>query len=274
MIRFHHGTGKPLLLIHGLGGTWRSWMPILPALIQSREVISIDLPGHGAAPVEADSGTFAGLVDSVSRLIDSENLDGIDMAGSSLGGRIVLELARRGGTGAAIALDPGGFWQGWESGYFRTSLLASGALLRAVGKKLPALGRNPVLRSLALIQLSRRAWSYDPDFISSELIGLTRTATYDALVHDLAGGPAQTGSADIKAPVVIGWGRNDRLCFPWQARRALEAFPTARIYRFEDCGHFPMWDQPEETARLILGATTQTPRPAYRAGVRRNARFK
>ncbi len=39
-----------------------------------------------------------------------------------------------------------------------------------------------------------------------------------------------------------------------QARRAVKAFPEARLVWFEKSGHFPIWDQPEETAAAILKA--------------------
>ena len=57
-------------------------------------------------------------------------------------------------------------------------------------------------------------------------------------------------------PLVIGWGRLDRVCFPRQAARAQQLFPDARLHWFERCGHFPHWDAPEETARLILETTS------------------
>ena len=59
------GTGRKLLLIHGLGGSWQSWSTIWNALSVDRTVIAIDLPGHGATPAASDSGTFDGLVGSV-----------------------------------------------------------------------------------------------------------------------------------------------------------------------------------------------------------------
>lgn len=113
----HHmraGRGKPLLLVHGLGGTCRSWDTILPALAQEREVIALDLPGHGQTPEEADSGTFNGLARSLDDWLSAESHIGIDMVGSSMGARLVLEMARRGRAGAVVARDPGGFWQEWE----------------------------------------------------------------------------------------------------------------------------------------------------------------
>ena len=108
------GVGRPLVLVHGLGGSWQSWAPILDLLAANREVIAFDLPGHGQSAARADSGTFAGLADSVEAWLAEQGLAGADLVGSSLGARLVLELARRGGTGAVIALDPGGFWRGWE----------------------------------------------------------------------------------------------------------------------------------------------------------------
>ena len=44
------GSGKPLLLIHGLGSSLRNWDPVLPALSAQREVIAVDLPGFGQTP--------------------------------------------------------------------------------------------------------------------------------------------------------------------------------------------------------------------------------
>jgi len=61
----------------------------------------------------------------------------------------------------------------------------------------------------------------------------------------------------IKYPLVIGWGRKDRVCFPCQARRAMELFPDARLHWFADSGHFPQWDVPRETTRLILASTDE-----------------
>ena len=126
MHQVQRGMGRELLLIHGLGGSWQSWSTVLDALSADRTVIAVDLPGHGATPAEADSGTFDGLVGSVERYIADNGLAGIDVVGSSVGARIVLELARRGGIGNVVALDPGGFWRGWERTFFKTTIGISG----------------------------------------------------------------------------------------------------------------------------------------------------
>lgn len=252
----HHvrrGSGKPLLLVHGLGSSRAAWGLVEPALVRHREVIAIDLPGHGASPAEQDSGTFAGIARSLEAWLEREKLAGIDMVGSSMGARLVLEMARRGRSGAVVALDPGGFWSGWERGFTRTTLLASGMLLRSLRAALPKLAHSAAGRTVLLAQLTARPWAVDGDLVFKELSSFAGTATFGALVKDLASGPAQTGpAAPGSGPVAIGWGRRDRLCLPVQAKRALRAFPEARIVWFERSGHFPMWEEPKKTVELVL----------------------
>ena len=249
------GHGKPLLLVHGLGGTRHSWDPILPALARAREVIAIDLPGHGQTPEEADSGTFDGLARSLDDWLSDQGLVSVDMVGSSMGARLVLEMARRGRAGAVAALDPGGFWQGWERTFFRSTLAASIRLVRSLRPAIPVITRNIAGRTALMAQLSAKPWALDPPMIARELQSFVSTRTFDALVKDLANGPMQRGPSGTAAPVVIGWGRKDRLCLPRQAARAKAAFPDARLHWFDNSGHFPMWDQPQDTVRLILEAT-------------------
>jgi pimeloyl-ACP methyl ester carboxylesterase len=216
-------------------------------------VIAIDLPGHGASPAEHDSGTFAGIARSLDAWLEREKLAGIDMVGSSMGARLVLEMARRGRSGAVVALDPGGFWRGWERGFTKATLLASGMLLRSLRSALPRLAQSAAARTMLLAQLSARPWALDGDLVARELSSFAGTATFSSLVKDLASGQAQTGPADRgSGPVAIGWGRRDRLCLPVQAQRALRAFPEARLVWFERSGHFPMWEEPKETVELVL----------------------
>jgi pimeloyl-ACP methyl ester carboxylesterase len=254
----HHvrrGRGKPLILVHGLGSSRRTWGLVGLALAERREVIALDLPGHGDTPAEADSTTFAGLVRSFDEWLTAEDLAGADMVGSSMGGRLVLEMARRGRSGAVVALDPGGFWEGWERQYVYGSLLASAALLRSLGRALPLVAHSAAARTAILAQLSHRPWALPGDLVERELAGIAGTPTFEALLRDLAFGPLQEGpAAPGSAPVTIGWGRHDRLLLPVQAERACAAFPGARLHWFEHSSHFPMLDEPDEAVALIREA--------------------
>lgn len=247
------GEGKPLLLVHGLGSNGATWRSLIPALAGGRKVIAVDLPGHGQTPAGPGSGTFAGLADSLDAYLAEHGLAGVDMVGSSLGARLVLEMARRGRAGAVVALDPGGFWKGWERTYLQATLLGSVYLLRGLGGMRATMAHNTVTRSMLLAQLSARPWALDGDLVAAELDSYAGTRTFTELVNDLAAAPMQAGpAAPGSGPITIGWGRHDRLCWPTQAERALAAFPSARLHWFEHSGHFPLWDEPDETVRVIL----------------------
>ena len=260
-MEMHHvrrGTGKPLLLLHGLGGSWRSWTPILDALAAERDVIAVDLPGHGATPPLAGEVSIRTLADAVTAFLAARGLSGIDAAGSSMGARLVLELARRGGVvGAVVSLDPGGFWRGWERTFFGTTIGLSIKLVRALQPVMPLLTGNPLGRSLLLAQFSAHPWRLPSPVVLQEMRDYAAAPSFDPLLHSLAHGPEQEGAARgaIREPMVIVWGRQDRVCLPRQAARAAARFPDARLHWLDDCGHFPHWDQPEATVRLILDGT-------------------
>lgn len=59
------GAGKPLLLIHGLGGSWHEWQPVLGRLAAEREVIIPDLPGFGETPPLPGEVSIRTLADAV-----------------------------------------------------------------------------------------------------------------------------------------------------------------------------------------------------------------
>jgi pimeloyl-ACP methyl ester carboxylesterase len=252
------GAGKPLLLIHGIGGSWRSWQTILDDLALEREVIAVDLPGHGDTPALKGETTIASLCDAVTEFLSENNLTGVDAVGSSMGARLVLELARRGGiVGGVVSLDPGGFWQGWQIPFFYHSINLSIKLVRALQPVMPQLTRNVISRSLLFAQFSARPWRVAPRIALDEMHSFAASPVFDELLYNLAYGELQKGAAknSIKNPLIIGWGRRDKVCFPSQSRLALEKFPDAQLHWFDHCGHFPQWDKPEETVQLILRGT-------------------
>lgn len=256
-MELHHvrrGAGPPLLLVHGLGGSWRSWAPILDPLAARREVIALDLPGFGASPPLPGEVTIATLADAVERFQAAHGLEAVDLVGSSMGARLVLELARRGAPGAAVALSPGGFWDRPGRRWFQATLNASIRLVRALQPAMPALTATPVGRTALLAQLSARPWAVPSDVALTELRSLAASPSFDAALHSLVHGPTQAGAPSTPGPVTIVWGRQDRVCLPGQAALAQQRFPTARLEWLDACGHFPHWDRPQETVRLVLGA--------------------
>lgn len=251
------GSGSPLLLVHGLGAGWRSWAPILDDLAEGREVIAVDLPGFGETPPLTGEVSIATLTDSVADFIREQGLDGVSTVGQSMGGRMVLELARRGVGGDTVALDPGGFWSQRELAVFGATLRPSIALVRVLRGRLSALLGSPVGRTLLLAQLSARPWALSGETVLPDVRGLADSPATGAALDALTTGPKQQGAAAGTVPgrVTIGWGRRDLVTVPRQAVRAKELFPDAELHWFERCGHFPQWDAPDEATRLILNNT-------------------
>jgi pimeloyl-ACP methyl ester carboxylesterase len=250
------GSGRPLLLVHGISQL-RNWDPVVPALAAQREVIAVDLPGFGASPPLAGEVTIASLTDAVQEFAVEQGIPDVDVVGSSMGARIALEMARRGHRGAVVALDPGGFWTDTQVRIFGATVGGSLKLVRAIDPVLPALTRSAAGRTALLLQFSAKPWRLDKNLVLTELRAFKRSPSLDAAMHALVHGPKQEGApaGSLQAPVTIGWGRSDRVTVPSQAGRALEHFPDATLHWFDASGHFPHWDQPAETIRLILDST-------------------
>ena len=246
------GTGPPVLMVHGLGANLRTWEPLLADLRGSCELILIDLPGHGRSSALAGRQTFEAHADALASFVQTQGLATADLVGSSVGGRVVLELARRGIGRHCVALNPGGFWRGWETRWFHWTLATSIRVVRTLRPFHVGLSSNAVTRTLLLAQLSARPWLLPPQLVAGELQSLADTPVFDAMLRELAHGPLQQGTSLTPGRVAIGWGRRDHLLLPRQAARAQAAFPSARLHWFQRCGHFPHWDQPADAARLIL----------------------
>ncbi len=107
------GAGEPMVLVHGIGGSWRNWLAILPALEARHEVLTVGLLGHHPThPFEAGvRPTVAALVDGVEREMDGAGFATAHLVGNSLGGWVALELAKRGRARTVCALSPGGTYR-------------------------------------------------------------------------------------------------------------------------------------------------------------------
>jgi pimeloyl-ACP methyl ester carboxylesterase len=259
-MELHHvrtGEGRPLLLIHGLGGSTRTWSEVVDDLAAEREVIAIDLPGFGESPLLPGPVRVDALADAVAGFIAGRGLDGVDVLGSSLGGQIALELKRRGLVGSVVALDPAGFASPAERAVFSVTLRLSMTLVRLLRPLLPLLIGNPVTRTLLLPQFSARPWALSPELVLRELDSFANSPGSAGTLAAISSGAPQPGVANRTSdPVVIVWGTRDWVLFPSQAARAVRAFPGAELQWIPGCGHLPQWDAPAKVVRLTLRATT------------------
>jgi pimeloyl-ACP methyl ester carboxylesterase len=90
-----HGTGQPLILLHGGLGSGEMFGPVLPALTELHRVITVDLQGHGRTADIDRPLDIRLMADDIGALIDHLGLDEVDLVGYSLGGGVALQTALR-----------------------------------------------------------------------------------------------------------------------------------------------------------------------------------
>ena len=249
----HHrgGTGEPLVLIHGIGHTWRGWKPMLPLLEPRFDVLAVDLPGFGHSPPlpPGTDSTPETLADAVEAAMDDAGFGRANIAGNSLGGWIALELARRGRATTVVALSPAGLWHArertWARGVLRT--------MRWMARHLPApepVVRSPLGKVLIAGPVMARPWRIDSDDVAEVLRLFANAPGFDAtLEHMLA---RQVRGLDrIDCPVLVLWGSRDTLLIPRQGRRFERLIPNCELRFLKGLGHTPMSDGPDLLAEAI-----------------------
>lgn len=88
-----HGSGRPLILLHGGLGSGEMFGPIMPTLADHHQVIAVDLQGHGrTADIDRPIRNTL-MADDIAALIDHLGLDKPDVVGYSLGGGVALMTA-------------------------------------------------------------------------------------------------------------------------------------------------------------------------------------
>ncbi|GAA5006741.1 alpha/beta fold hydrolase [Actinopolymorpha pittospori] len=91
-----HGTGRPLVLLHGgLLTIDSNFGPMLPAFATSRQVVAVELQGHGRTADIDREFTLEHLADDVAGLLDHLGIARADLFGFSLGGLVSTEFAIR-----------------------------------------------------------------------------------------------------------------------------------------------------------------------------------
>jgi poly(3-hydroxyalkanoate) depolymerase len=90
------GTGRPLLLVMGIGASLDLWEPLVEALAPlGYQLISIDLPGAGGSPATIPPRRMAGLARIAVGVLDGLGIARADVLGLSFGGIVAQEITRR-----------------------------------------------------------------------------------------------------------------------------------------------------------------------------------
>jgi pimeloyl-ACP methyl ester carboxylesterase len=211
------GEGPPVVLVHGLSGSWRWWSPVWEKLAERRRVYLPDLPRlrrHlGPAELAALLGSW----------LEAAELESADLVGHSLGGLVAAELA---------AYQP--------DRVHRLALVAPAGI---------PCRRGLVRRSLPLVEtlydVRGRLPTIVGDAVRAGPVGLVRGIVFVS-DRDLS-----TELASVRAPSLLVWGRYDRLVPMEIAEQWQRALPGSRLVLLP-CGHVPMWEAPDDLATCLL----------------------
>lgn len=241
-----YGEGPPLLAVHGMGGSWESWLSNIPELGGHYRVIAVDLPGFGGSEALAAGAGFNAYLDSLAGLLDEIGIPEVVLLGHSLGGLVALSfaaaypdrclglvLASGGGTVLGrlrLTAIQAVFWilqkvfavPGVRSLFVKTSL---GTLMLAVAVRHP----RRISRDLLDQMLPR---TVGPGFMTAVRLGSEQ-------LHRL-------NVRHVVVPVLLIWGREDRL-LPLAGGRDLAAqLPRAELVVLDDVGHCAMFEAPDD----------------------------
>ena len=91
----HGGGGVPLVILHGAFGTVDMFGPLVPALAETRQVITVEMQGHGRTADVDRPLTYEQLADDVAALVQYLGIEEVDVFGYSMGGFTAQQVAIR-----------------------------------------------------------------------------------------------------------------------------------------------------------------------------------
>lgn len=262
------GSGEPAVLVHGLGGSATNWTDLMALLDDRLEMMAPDLPGHGQSPASpAGRYRLADHVAALEALLSATGRGPVHLFGNSLGGAVVTLLAaRRPDLVRSLTLVSPAFPQLDPR---RASDTRVAALL------IPGV-EDLVRRRLAKVPVDERVRAvlelcyYDSSRVHPQRLAAEQQAALErgrqpyaetAFIRSLRSlvrsylrvGPSSLWRAAgrVQAPVLLIWGRHDKLVPATLAPRVARAFHDARLMMYEDAGHVAQMELPERTARDV-----------------------
>lgn len=245
-------SGRPLVLLHGLGDSHRTWRHVAPLLAEDRWVLALDLAGHGRSARPDASYALDWHSKLVARWAEKQGLEEIDVVAHSFGGGVaqMLLLENRPRIRRLILVAPGGLGRKVHAGLRLASIPG---LVEWIGQPFMTLGTKLML-------------------------GTERDAYIDFDIDDLARINASKGSARAFARTVRGvidfrgqhrsfyqraheiptlppmrvfWGGRDTVIPASHADDFARVVEGVSVRRFERCGHYLHRDDPNAFVREV-----------------------
>lgn len=238
------GSGPAVLLIHGLGGTRRTWRHLIPGLARNHTVIAPDLPGHGLSDPPAGDYSLGAHACALRDLLLTLGHPRATIVGHSLGGGVALQTAYQ-------------FPERTE----RIALISSGGLGTEVTPILRAAtlpGAAPIVAGLSALPaaLTQRLFGVLPALIGASdgralaeaLRGLSDDQQRRAFLRTartVIDWRGQTVSATRQlgllrdVPLLIAWGADDKTIPPHHHHALAAQVPHAVTVQIAGAGHYP-----------------------------------
>jgi pimeloyl-ACP methyl ester carboxylesterase len=252
VIDLGHGDGPPVVLVHGLGGSWKNWLENIPPSAQHRRTIALDLPGFGESELPAGEISISGYADTLEELCRRLDLGTIDLVGNSMGGFVASELAitRPERVRRLVLVDAAGISIADLRRRPTRTLMALVAVQSSWAPGQRMIMARPRLRHLAFRSIMRHPTRLALDLVAHQaggpgmpgfLLALDALLSYD-FRHRLG---------KIACPTLIVQGEDDMLvplADAWEFRRLI---PNSRLRVLQDTGHVAMLERPETFNRLL-----------------------
>jgi pimeloyl-ACP methyl ester carboxylesterase len=249
------GSGRPLVLLHGIGMSHAAWRAVTPHLSSTRRVIAFDIAGFGSTPAlpGGTRPTIANLVEALGASLCELHLElPVDIAGNSLGGTMGLEAARRGIARSVVAISPPCLWGTHPPPHVKYVFGAMAFLARKFPGLLKATVRNRWLREMALaVPISVGSRRMPASDAVRAVDDLAASSAFDETFENTRSPFAGT---DIDVPVTVAFGARDLILTGGARQRTALPAHTRWITKAR-WGHVPMWVDPRGVAQLILEGT-------------------
>jgi len=250
---FAGGTGPPLLLVHGFGGSAWNFAELAPLLAVGRRLLIPDLPGHGGSTALAAAPNLAAYADPLAALCREEGAVPVDVVGHSLGGSVAVRLAVRhpGLVGRLVLAAAAGISSGTR---VAQAFLTTFGLVqpgRVAARRPEVVAHSSFLRRLVFPRFSV---ADDRALSDRAILGLLSGPGLHtdvlAAVQPLVAEDPRRDLDRLTAPVLCLWGACDEQV-PMQ-----DAFDYARRLRaplrtIAGCGHLLIAERPDACAHAI-----------------------
>jgi len=232
-----HGSGKPIVLVHGNTGSLRWWSLVMD--LPGYRTIALDMPNFGKSEAldVADIDVYA---DYVAAFITALKLEKPVVVGHSLGGGVVMSMAaRKPELARSIVLidsaSPSGL-KTPEANYPYIEMYRTNRALLKQGLAAVA----PMLKDGALL-----------DLLADDAMLMAGHA-FSGNARALERFDYRGKAGAFKGPVLVLWGRKDIIITEEMARETAAAYTNGKLEILEEVGHSVMVEDPATYTRLLL----------------------